>query len=126
AVPYAVGDRWDLIAERFHIRHHERNGFSRPSDAIEVVTVRCETVGRPAMTWDDIPAAAPSGEPVRGSRKVLAASGETSARVYRRSALVPGTVVTGAAIIEEEEATTYVDTDDRLEVLDDGSLELTW
>ncbi len=126
AVPYAVGDRWDRIAERFHIRHHERNGFSRPSDSIEVVTVRCETVGRPAMTWDDIPAAVPSGEPVRGSRKVLAGSGETSARVYRRTALVPGTVVTGPAIIEEEEATTYVDTDDRLEVLDDGSLELIW
>lgn len=126
AVPYVLGDSWDAIGDRFHRRHHDRNGFSRPSDAIEVVTVRCETVGRPALVWDDIPELAPSGDPNRGFRDVLTAGGDRRARVYRRSALVPGAVIEGSAIIEEDEATTYVDVHERLEVLDDGSLELTW
>jgi N-methylhydantoinase A len=126
AVAYVPGEAWEVIADRFHERHYERNGFSRPLDPIEIVTVRSETVGRSALVWDDIPSTEPSGRPDRGSRDVLTASGQVSARVYWRAALVPGSVIHGPAVIEEDEATTYVGSGDRLEVLDDGTLEITW
>lgn len=125
-VAFGAGDSWETIADRFHTKHKHRNGFSRPENAIEVVTVRSETVGRPALEWSDLPGVVPAGEASRGTRQVLTSQGGVSAGVYWRAALVPGTIIVGTAVIEEDQATTFVDHGDRLEVLVDGSLEITW
>ena len=125
-VAFGAGDSWETIADRFHTKHKHRNGFSRPENAIEVVTVRSETVGRPALTWNDVPDVVPAGEASRGTRQILTPRGGVSADVYWRAALVPGTIIVGPAVIEEDQATTFVDHNDRLEVLVDGSLEISW
>ena len=42
SIPWSDGDGWDDVAAAFHDTHRRRNGFARPDDPIEVVTVRVE------------------------------------------------------------------------------------
>ena len=125
-VPYGPGDGWDALADRFHQLHAERNGFARPDDPIEAVTVRAAATGAPALRWSQLPAPVPAGDAVIGEREVMTADGVVSARVYRRAGLAPGDAVTGPAIVEETEATTFLDDADRAVVLEDGAIEVEW
>ncbi|MDH3397180.1 MAG: hydantoinase/oxoprolinase family protein [Acidimicrobiia bacterium] len=125
-VTYQPGDRWEVLADRFHQAHHERNGFARPGDPIEVVAARAEAIGEPAMRWSDLPEIVPSGEPRRGTRTVLTGGGPQEASVWWRPALVAGAEVVGPAIIEEPEATAYLQPGERTTVHPSGALEVTW
>jgi N-methylhydantoinase A len=126
SVTYGPGDGWDALADRFHQLHAARNGFARPDDPIEAVTVRAAATGAPALRWSDLPAPAPVGDAVVGERRVMTTAGPASARVYRRSGLAPGDAVIGPAIVEETEATTFLDGSERGVVLDDGAIEVEW
>jgi N-methylhydantoinase A len=126
SVFYEVGEGWAALATRFHAAHHERNGFARPDDPIEVVTLRAEAVGSPAMAWDDLPAFRSEGEAARGSREVLTSKGAMTASVWWRNGLTPGREVVGPAVIEEGEATTYLGSGERATVSESGALEVTW
>ena len=91
SVPYSEGEPWDPLCERFHRLHAERNGFSRPDDPVEAVTVRAEAVGSAALSWADLPEFEPgSGDPRRGSRPVIGPSGTSEAQVWWRPALPVG------------------------------------
>ncbi len=125
-VPYAVGEGWDALLARFHATHRERNGFARPDDPVEVVTVRAESIGRPLLSWSELPQAVPTGAVDLPSRVVLAADTEVTARVVNRSGLAPGDEITGPAVIEETEATTYLAPGERAVVHDSGALEVEW
>ena len=125
-VPHAPGDGWDALVGRFHRLHQERNGFAREGDPVEVVTVRSESVGRPLVTWSELPEAAPSGQPDLPGRPVLTDQGAVDARVVRRDGLAPGDEIVGPAVIEETEATTYLATGEKAVVHDSGALEVEW
>ena len=120
------GRRWSA---RFHEAHRQRNGFDRPDDPIEVVTVRAEAVGHPgARAGTSCPTPAPTGESRgRGIRKVLTAEGQadrlgvvaprparratrSSARPSSRSPRPPPTSAPG----------------ERAVVHESGALEVTW
>lgn len=125
-VPYTPGDDAATIAERFHDAHRRRNGFARPDDPIEVVTIRAEATLPPALTWDQLPAVEPVGEARRGERTVVTAGGPVTAQVWWRPALGPGDRVQGPAVIEEREATTYLGPDEVADVHPSGALRITW
>jgi N-methylhydantoinase A len=126
-VPYDAGDSWDALAARFHDAHQRRNGFARRGDPVEAVTVRVAATGSPALSWDDLPAPSPTGDPIRGTRLVhTAASGPQDAVVYRWASIAPGSELTGPAVIEDGESTTFVGPGERAVVLDLGALEITW
>ena len=63
----------------------------------------------------------PSARLVRTSQGV-----QEMATIQPREGLVMGAVLSGPAVIEEAESTTYIDTGERAEVLVDGSIEVTW
>jgi N-methylhydantoinase A len=126
SVPYALGEGWAVLAERFHDAHRRRNGFDRPEDPIEVVTIRAEAVGRPALSWDQLPGPVPTGDARRANRPVLTAAGVVDADVWWRPGLSPGTEVAGPAVIEEPEATTYLGPGEKAAVHETGALEVTW
>ncbi len=126
SVPYGVGELWETLADRFHAAHRQRNGFDRPGDPIEVVTLRAEAVGKPALRWEDLPAPASSGDPRTGERDVLTPGGRMTASVWWRPGLAPGGEVTGPAVIEEAEATTYLGPGERAVVHESGALEVSW
>ena len=127
SVPYTEGEPWETLCERFHGLHAERNGFARPTDPVEAVTVRAEAVGSAALDWADLPEFKPeSGDPRRGSRTVLGRSGPAEAEVWWRPALPVGSKVAGPAIIAEGESTTYLADGDRAVVHETGALRIEW
>ncbi len=121
-LPYRAGEGRHRLETRFHREHRARNGFAREGDPVEVVTVRGVATGRPALRWDALPPAAPAGEPRRGERTV---DGET-AQVWWRPALAPGATLTGPAVIEEPQATTYLAAGERAMAHESGALEVDW
>lgn len=125
-VAYDPTEPESVVLERFHKAHHRRNGFSRPDEPVEVVTVRVEAIGAPALRWDEIPAPVSVGEPRRGTRTVLDSGGACDATVWWRAGLRPGDEVLGPAVIEEVEATTYLGSGERARVHPSGALEVEW
>ena len=126
SVPYSIDMDWDDLTNRFHQAHQVMNGFARPQDPVEIVTVRAEAVGSPAMTWDALPALVPSGPAAKGHRQVMTSGGVVNASVWRREGLVVGAEVVGPAIIEEGQATTYLNRGERAVVAETGALEVSW
>ncbi len=126
-VPYTEDEPWETLCERFHHLHAQRNGFARPTDPVEAVTVRAEAVGAAALSWADLPGFEPEpGNPRRGSRPVMGSSGTAEAQVWWRPALAVGAEVVGPAIIAEGESTTYLADGDRATVHETGALRIEW
>jgi N-methylhydantoinase A len=125
-VPYEPGDGWNVLLDRFHQMHQERNGFARIGDPVEVVTVRAESVGSPLLQWSDLPEVTPVGEVDLPGRSVVTETGEVHARVINRNGLAAGDEVVGPAVIEETEATTYLAPGERAVVHESGALEVEW
>jgi N-methylhydantoinase A len=125
-VPYAVGDGWGTLADRFHVLHRERNGFARPGDPIEVVTIRATVTGTPAIDPETAFSWSPDGEARLGTRMVVTNTGPAEAGVWRREGLAVGTRIAGPAVIEEREATTWIEPGERAVVSPSGALEVTW
>ena len=127
SVPYTEGESWEALCERFHRLHAERNGFARPQDPVEAVTVRAEAVGAAALRWADLPAFEPeAGDPGRGARSVIGPAGAAEAQVWWRPALAVGAEVVGPAIIAEGESTTYLAAGERATVHQTGALRIDW
>ncbi len=108
----ADGD-WPTIVERFHVTHRERFGFARTGERVEVVNLRAVAEGAPPITWSDLPRLTGGTEPVE------------TAGVWERASLPAGFEITGPAVVVEENSATLLEGDDRLRVLDDGTLEIT-
>jgi N-methylhydantoinase A len=123
-VPYDRADDWDALSNRFHDAHRRHNGFAWWTDSVEVVTIRVEATGTPALTWDDIPPHVPTGEPNMGTRTLPTGAGE--AALVWRPAIAPGNEILGPAIIADVESTTFVGPGERAVMLDVGALVITW
>jgi N-methylhydantoinase A len=125
-VPYAAGEGWGLLADRFHRLHKERNGFSRPDDPIEIVTVRAEAIGEPPLSLDDLAEWRPAEPMESRQREILTVDGAVEATVFNRAGLGSGDRIAGPAIVEEAHATTYVGPGEEAVVHETGTLEITW
>lgn len=121
-VPWRSEDDAIALVERFHAAHHQRNGFRRPEDPVEVVTVRATAVGAAALSMSDLPGHIPVGESTLGERPVRSASGVGHAPVYRRAGLVPGTELRGPAVVVEEGSTTWIEGGWRGKMHESGTL----
>ena len=107
AIPVDPGDRAfaRTVGEGFHAAHEAAYGYSLPDQAIETVYLQATAVipGRP------VPLRPYSGEGERRTRTVWTRSlGAVDATVVDRSALEPGEVVAGPAVVVEPTSTTWV------------------
>jgi N-methylhydantoinase A/oxoprolinase/acetone carboxylase beta subunit len=125
-IPYSPGDDPAVLRRRFEQAHSARNGFDRPGDRYEVVTVRAAATGSPALEWSRLPPPQPRGESRRPDRTVNVAGEPTPVAVWWRPALATGSRVVGPAVIEESEATTYLGPGERATVHGSGALEVEW
>jgi len=125
-ISYRPGEGWPALAARFHDEHCLRNGFARPDDPLEVVAVRAAAAGDPALAWRDLPDVGPGGDANRGTRAVHTGDGPVDAAVFDRDRLGAGDEIVGPAVVEEDEATTYLGPGERAVVHPNGALEITW
>lgn len=114
AIPIAptAQDFLTQLADRFHAAHERAYGYSMPDQPIHSVYL-----GASALVRSEPPVVKPyqgSGEPEPpfSTRRVLVKAGEwVDARIFRREDLNPGFTLSGPAIIEERDSTTYVPPD---------------
>jgi N-methylhydantoinase A len=126
-VAWSPNEEVAVVRQRFEKLHRQRNGFIRGEDPLEIVAVRCTAVGDPPMSRDVLGAWTPGEKRESTSRMIVTAHhGERSADVIDRLGLAAGDAVYGPAIIEEREATTFLDVGETATVTKDGSLEVTW
>ncbi|HSJ27059.1 MAG TPA: hydantoinase/oxoprolinase family protein [Acidimicrobiia bacterium] len=121
-VPFRPGEPPESLVDRFHEAHRRRNGFDRPDDAVEAVTVRASAAGRPAVSVESLPGLEPAGEAEVGRRHVLTASGSTDVAVFRRPGLRPGREIRGPAVVVDGDSTTWIDHDSRMVLHESGSM----
>ncbi len=118
---------WDEIGRRFHIAHKHRNGFWRPDDPIEIVTVRAAALGDPVVTLGELPEFRPVGEPKRMVRDVVDRDGISKPTdVWWRPSLPVSFEIAGPAVIEETEATSFLAAGETLTVHESGALQVAW
>jgi N-methylhydantoinase A len=122
-VPYQRGWGAGRLRDDFTAAHRTRNGFALEEHEVEIVTIRVAAMAPPALTWNDLTFRPEPGEPRLGAR--TAADGSEMTRWWRPS-LRAGSTVEGPALIEEAEATTFVDRDQKATVLGDGTIEIAW
>ncbi|HET9259643.1 MAG TPA: hydantoinase/oxoprolinase family protein [Acidimicrobiia bacterium] len=103
---------WAGAALRFHRAHRQRFGFDRLDAEVEVVNVRATAIGIAPLSWSDL-----SWTPIEFHP--MSREG-----VWERRSLPAGFVVDGPALVVEDNSATVLEAGDRLEVLDDGTLQI--
>lgn len=127
AVPWNADDDAQVLVDRFEDLHQRRNGFIRNGDPIEIVAVRSSTFGSVPIALESLTADRTSPEVAFGKRIVVSATGgPVEAAIMPRTALDPGATVVGPAVIEDADATTFIDIGECASMSLSGALEVTW
>lgn len=117
------GDTWEVLAGRFHQAHQAHNGFSRPDQPIELVTLRAAAISGPVLDWSSLLLRVEEGEAHLGHRTLP--DGRPVQRWWR-PVLRPGAEIVGPAVIEEPESTSWIGDGEKAVILEDGAIEVTW
>ena len=112
----------DLV-EAFHNEHKQRNGFSRPDDGVELVTMRATAVGAPRIEAN-LAVDLEDGR-TDSSRPVVTRAGVISADVWKRSRIQVDHHLDGPVLIEDSASTIWIPEGYRVLVLAGGELEVT-
>lgn len=130
-VPARLGDDdRRIVKERFDAAHERLYSHSAPDERAEVVSIRVAASGtlpKPRLAESAAAGAEPPPGARTGDRLVTwdPARGRQRCPVYRRDALLPGNILDGPAIVEEEGTTTVLQPGDRLAVESHGCLIVT-
>jgi N-methylhydantoinase A len=107
--------------DQFAKLHEEFYGYKLSGEVIEIVNIAVRAVDpehwSPPRFGTD-----PVSHPAEARRVKLRSAGELTLPVYHREALHPHWTAIGPLIIEDVDATTLIETEDRVTVLESGSL----
>jgi len=114
----------DALAEQFHTRHAQTYGHANRNEPVQLVNLRLTALGRlPDLRL------AQHTDPARARLRHRAvwfpATGLVDTPIHWRDGLVPGTELTGPAVIEALDSTTVLPPGWRARVDDQGYLRLT-
>ncbi len=110
AVPLTADDP-TLAAADFHAAHAQRYGYARSEAVVELVNLRVTGRGwRPKPELPTYPPAAASTLAAAqvGETRLRAGGAWHTAPVYQRDQLRPGQIMTGPALVVQEDATTVL------------------
>ncbi len=94
------------LANRFHEAHRRRYGHMAQSEAVEIVNFAVTAVGQiPKPRFQEQTVTGQSPQPHERRTTYFSPGEAIEAPVFRRSALAPGAVIDGPAIIEEKTST---------------------
>lgn len=99
-------DQPDELRARFHRRHETVHRHADLSAPVEVINLRVRAIGRTPGLAEGSPETGrtESAEPI-GTRAIMVDGAGHDAAVYSRSALAPGTRVSGPCLVEQEDTT---------------------
>ena len=106
-------ESWQAVRDRFESTHLQMFGFTRSGEVVELVNLRVTATGEAPLSWEDVPGPGADTQPV------------LQAGVWDRQTLPPGFVVEGPASITETNSAVLIQEGNRLEVLGDGTLEIS-
>jgi N-methylhydantoinase A len=117
----ALRDGTDIaaLAGRFHEAHQRRYGHMAQAEAVEIVNFQVTAVGtipKPQSKRFETPKTALPPQPHENRIAYFDGGEAIEVPVYRRSALSPGAVIDGPAVIEEKTSTTVLYPDQRARV----------
>ncbi len=125
-LPILIGEAED-IEKTFGKDHQRRFGFSANLNELIIDSLRLEAAGR--VEFDSAAgekSRLDDAEPeIAGNGKMFCNGAWLVANIYRRSALRAGNKLHGPAIIIDDNSTTVVEPDWRIEAQQDGSIILT-
>jgi N-methylhydantoinase A len=117
------------IKRLFDRAHEERFSHSAPEESADIVSLRVSAIGR--LSKPDLPER-PAGTSIPGDEcrlgrrtVVFSGRGALSTPVFNRKQLLPGNVISGPAVIEEDASTTVVEPGDSVIVNRFGHLVIT-
>jgi len=99
------------LSKRFHEAHRRRYGHMAESEAIEIVNFQVTAVGqipKPQFSKREISDRAQPPAPQEMRTTFFNPAEASQIPVFRRSVLMPGTVIDGPAVIEEKTSTTVL------------------
>ncbi|RSZ63815.1 hydantoinase/oxoprolinase family protein [Corynebacterium hylobatis] len=122
-VPWAAD--WAAQREAFDLAHEERYGFRDPDAEMEIIVVRLvATIGQPVVPQEQLGAAGTGAVP-KHRRPVFIQGTWVDTPVYARADLPAGEVLTGPAILDQFDTTTYIRPDQQCRCDEYGFLHLT-
>jgi len=113
------------LGKRFHEAHRRRYGHMAESEAVEIVNFQVTAVGQiPKPQFNKIEPLGRSQPPTPLEMRTayFSPTDATQVAVFRRSALAPGAVIAGPAVIEEKTSTIVLYPGQRAEI--DGYLNI--
>ncbi|MET0566782.1 MAG: hydantoinase/oxoprolinase family protein [Acidimicrobiia bacterium] len=116
-LPVSLVPDWARLRQEFEDVHQARFGFTRAGEAIELVDVRAEAIGRSPITWADLPLVTASSAPTVVDRR-------SDVPIYSRVALAPGDQIEGPAVVIERDSAVWLERGDRMSVHGDGTLDV--
>ncbi len=129
AGPFDRGDaatQRQQLAQAFEAAYTEKFARSPPNVAIEFIAIRISVSVPVGDTAVALAAVAPGRQALKGHRRVIMASGRNAgvhqASVWDRASLLPGTVIEGPALVEEDSSTLVIPPGARSEVRPSGSI----
>ena len=97
------------LADRFHDAHQRRYGHMAQSEAIEIVNFQVTAAGAiPKPQFHELETREQRPPPSTSRTAYFGPNEETKVPVYSRSALTPGAVMDGPAIIDEKTSTVVL------------------
>jgi N-methylhydantoinase A len=93
----------------FHREHERLYTFAQPDAPVELVQLRVQAIG--SLAKPSVPKIAVNGSAARaqvGVQKVWTDAGWTTSPIYERGELPAGAQLTGPAIVQQLDATTYI------------------
>lgn len=122
-VPWAKD--WDAQREIFDVAHEERYGFRDPDAEMEIIVVRLvATIGQPVVPQEQLGAGRSDVLP-KTRRPVYIGGTWVDTPVYDRADLPAGHVLSGPAILDQFDTTTYIRPDQQCRCDEFGFLHLT-
>ncbi|MFO0913851.1 MAG: hydantoinase B/oxoprolinase family protein [Pirellulales bacterium] len=114
------------LPDRFAQAYQQLYGYRETARSLELVALRVTGVGRrPSPELASSSGSRSDGDPWTDGHELLADHRRWKVRHWQRTAIAPGTIVTGPAVICEATSTTVVDPGWQAELLPGGELLLT-
>ncbi len=108
----------EKVCAAFNTIHRQLYGYDQPGEEVEMVYLRLAVIGlvtKPEFYREDA-GGRDSSTALKGKRPVFSDGGFMESAIYDRAKLKPGNHLTGPAIVEQFDSTTFIKSGDKVSI----------